>query len=606
MTQADFSSIYKTPDLPNHPEEILHGIGLSSGIAMGPAFMLDSVSPEVNEYKIIKKNLKLEIERFEKARERSYNQIAQLLSKAEITSSSNDSEEITLLLEAHLGMLYSSRFVRGVRKRIEENRLNAEAAVRYEMEDMERVFAELDDSYIASRGQDVSDVGKRLLRNLTDQKYTAIKNIPDGGILLSEEITPMDLASLPSNRIAGLMSLVGTRQGHTGIMARSMGIPAVSSTGSMPKHVHSNSYVIIDGAKGILIVNPTEETWKKYRRQKEIVEIEHDQATRQKDFPAYTKDKVEVLVQANLTHFSDMDRILKSGASGIGLVRTEFMFMGREDLPDAREQFAKLKAVVKASKKLPVTIRTMDIGGDKMAPALNKRFGIGPNPALGLRAIRLSLSAPELLEAQMEAILRAAVYGNVDILVPMVSSVDEIKQVRAVMESTLKDLRKKNVKVPSKLPKLGAMIEIPAAIFIADELAKECDFFSLGTNDLVQYTLAADRGDEAMGQFYNPVHPAILKMIKICVDACDKANIPLSVCGELAGDPTILPLFIAMGIRKIAVQPLTVPDVKKWVRTMNVGDFKQCLEQGDVTTQEGIDKLITAMSRCWDIDKVVH
>lgn len=603
MNQAAQKFDASIPDLPSYPEERLEGTRLSPGIAMGPAYLLENVSPEVSEYPISEKDVEAELKRFERARKRSYNQIAQLLTKTE-TFTSSESEEITLLLEAHLGMLYGSRLVRGVEDSIRKKLINAESAVRTEIDSMRQTFANLDDSYIANRGKDIADVGKRLLRNLSDQKYTAMRNIPEGGILLSHDITPTDLAAVPEGRVAGFMTMVGARQGHTGIMARSLGLPAISAIAHMPKHIHADSYVIVDGSEGLLIVNPKPETWHSYVQKKEKLAAKADLIRQMKDLPAQTSDQVAIRVMANLSHGHDIKKLFDCGAAGVGLVRTEFMFMGRDDLPDAEEQYDILRTVIEGAQGLPVTIRTMDIGGDKKAPGLHKKFGIGPNPALGMRAVRLSLFEPRLLETQFEAILRAAYHGPVNILIPMISSIDEINAVKKILQDTSWKLKQKGEKVPDELPPVGIMIEIPAAALMAEQFAGECDFFSIGTNDLVQYTLAADRADEAMGAYYNPAHPAVIHMIQLTIQAAKKAKIPISICGELAGDPTMLPLFVAMGFREFSAQPSLVPEIKEWIRMMDTRRLKKAVKPKNLLVQEGVYETLKNLAAT--MDKIAH
>ncbi|MEE1568526.1 MAG: phosphoenolpyruvate--protein phosphotransferase [Alphaproteobacteria bacterium] len=572
----------KTPAA--NKERTLEGLGVSSGIAIGPIHVRESGAVEVSEYCIQPKHLDSELARFSEAVKRTRRQLLKLKSKAQ-TLPEATAEELGYLLDAHLHMLEGSRLIRGVEDRISGKFLNAEAAVQAEISEIGKGFAAMEDSYLAARMEDIREVGNRLVRSLTKSPPTAFSTLPEGSIVVAEEITPADTALLDPSRVAGFTTTLGGPESHTAIMARSLMIPAVLGVPGLLSGMTSGEMMIVDGDAGILIINPSPATLEKYKRRRKELERAHKQLARLKELPAETRNGTKIDLFANIELPREIKNIKDSGAKGIGLLRSEFLFMNRDDLPGEQEQFDSLRKLVTAMKGRPVTIRTLDVGSEKLATSLGGHLMPATNPALGLRAIRLSLKIPELLSTQLAAILRAGAHGPVRILVPMISGVSEIRQVRRIMRSVAGKLKRRKVKIPDPLPPLGIMIETPGAALAAESLARLCEFFAIGTNDLTMYTLAIDRGDEQVAHLYNPIHPAVLRLIKFTTAAGGNAGIPVSVCGEIAGDPRYTALMVGLGIHELSMAPASLLKVKQRIRSLDVAAAQRLvhavMEQSD-------------------------
>ena len=572
----------KTPAA--NKERTLEGLGVSSGIAIGPIHVRESGAVEVSEYCIQPKHLDSELARFSEAVKRTRRQLLKLKSKAQ-TLPEATAEELGYLLDAHLHMLEGSRLIRGVEDRISGKFLNAEAAVQAEISEIGKGFAAMEDSYLAARMEDIREVGNRLVRSLTKSPPTAFSTLPEGSIVVAEEITPADTALLDPSRVAGFTTTLGGPESHTAIMARSLMIPAVLGVPGLLSGMTSGEMMIVDGDAGILVINPSPATLEKYKRRRKELERAHKQLARLKELPAETRSGTKIDLFANIELPREIKNIKDSGAKGIGLLRSEFLFMNRDDLPGEQEQFDSLRKLVTAMKGRPVTIRTLDVGSEKLATSLGGHLMPATNPALGLRAIRLSLKIPELLSTQLAAILRAGAHGPVRILVPMISGVSEIRQVRRIMRSVAGKLKRRKVKIPDPLPPLGIMIETPGAALAAESLARLCEFFAIGTNDLTMYTLAIDRGDEQVAHLYNPIHPAVLRLIKFTTAAGGNAGIPVSVCGEIAGDPRYTALMVGFGIHELSMAPASLLKVKQRIRSLDVAAAQRLvhavMEQSD-------------------------
>ena len=572
----------KTPAA--NKERTLEGLGVSSGIAIGPIHVRESGAVEVSEYRIQPKHLDSELARFSEAVKRTRRQLLKLKSKAQ-TLPEATAEELGYLLDAHLHMLEGSRLIRGVEDRISGKFLNAEAAVQAEISEIGKGFAAMEDSYLAARMEDIREVGNRLVRSLTKSPPTAFSTLPKGSIVVTEEITPADTALLDPSRVAGFTTTLGGPESHTAIMARSLMIPAVLGVPGLLSGMTSGEMMIVDGDAGILVINPSPATLEKYKRRRKELERAHKQLARLKELPAETRNGTKIDLFANIELPREIKNIKDSGAKGIGLLRSEFLFMNRDDLPGEQEQFDSLRKLVTAMKGRPVTIRTLDVGSEKLATSLGGHLMPATNPALGLRAIRLSLKIPELLSTQLAAILRAGAHGPVRILVPMISGVSEIRQVRRIMRSVAGKLKRRKVKIPDPLPPLGIMIETPGAALAAESLARLCEFFAIGTNDLTMYTLAIDRGDEQVAHLYNPIHPAVLRLIKFTTAAGGNAGIPVSVCGEIAGDPRYTALMVGLGIHELSMAPASLLKVKQRIRSLDVAAAQRLvhavMEQSD-------------------------
>ena len=550
-------------------ELALEGIAASPGIAIGHAHLHAPGDVQVPERQLRAGEAAGEVERFRAAVARAQQQVARLRAKGSRLPAAA-AEEIGFLLDAHVQMLSGSRLVRGVEARIAERLVNAEAAVQQETSAIARSFAAMDDAYLAARAQDVRDVGGRLLRCLTRARLRAFSDLPEGTVVLASDVTPADTALMDPGRVAAFACEAGGMEGHTAIVARSLGLPAVLGVAGLVDAAAPGDRVVVDGSAGRVVLRPTAATLAAFERRRMDFRRGERQLRRIARLPAVTRDGIAIGLQANLESPRDAEAARLHGADGVGLLRSEFMFMNREDMPGEDEQYEALARAVRALEGRPATIRTLDVGGEKLASALGPRFAPGPNPALSLRAIRLGLREPALLETQLAAILRAGAHGPVRILLPMISYLHEVQEVRAILGRVQRRLLRRGVAMADPAPPLGAMIEVPAAALAADGLARACDFFAIGTNDLTMYALAIDRADEQVAHLYNPLHPAVLRLIQFTTEAALRNRIPVSLCGEIAGDPRYTALLLGLGIRELSMAPLKIPRVKGRVRAIDL------------------------------------
>ncbi|MDH3474749.1 MAG: phosphoenolpyruvate--protein phosphotransferase [Rhodospirillales bacterium] len=542
-------------------QRVFEGLAVSPGIAIGPAHLRDSGEIQVLEYQVPAAKVAEEKKRFSTAVARAKSQLTKLQGKATVFHGAA-AEELGFLLEAHQQMLGSSRLLSGVERRIDETRSNAEAAVMGAIAEIAQSFEQMDDAYLQARAEEVREVGMRIVRTLSDQKLTDFSTLPQDSIVIAETITPADTALMDPRQIGGFATVLGGAEGHTAIMARSLGLPAVLGVGGLLQGVKTGETVIVDGSQGLVIIDPGEPLLADYQRRRKELEREVRSLARLRDVTAETRDGERIALQANLELPREVAQAVAAGAEGVGLLRTEFLYMNRDDLPSEQEQYAALTEIVRGMNGRSVTVRTLDVGGEKLASALGSTLGGAVNPALGLRAIRLSLRERKLLETQLAAILRAGAHGPVRILLPLITAVSEVREVRKTLNTVVRRLKRRKVPLPDPLPPLGVMIEVPGAALAADSLAQMADFFAIGTNDLTMYTLAIDRGDEQVAHLYNPLHPAVLRLIQFSIEAALRARIPVSVCGEMAGDPRYTALFLGLGVRELSMSSLSLPRVK--------------------------------------------
>ncbi len=550
-------------------EIVFTGIAVGAGVAIGTVYRHDSRAVvQVRERRIPATKVRSEQHRVLEAAAEAVGRMEALQGKARRMSGAAG-EELGYILEAYQQMLGGSRLVRGVQRRIAQERINAEAAVMKEIGLMAEAFASMDDPYLAARMADIREVGRRLVESLGKEVDGDFDDLPPHAVIVADELSPADTALLDPRRIAGLVTILGGVESHTAIVARSLGLPAVVAAASdLLGHARNGSTIIVDGSAGAVVIDPTPPTLARYRRKRAGYIKSQQSLKKLKSVRAVTRDGFRIGLQANIELPADVDSALAAGAEGVGLLRSEFMFMNRSDLPGEEEQFAELSKVVKQMNGRPVTVRTLDVGADK----LGEIFGMkpGPNPALGLRAIRFSLSRRKLMLVQLSAILRASAFGPVRILLPMVCIVDEVRQVRRMLTRLSAQLKRRGVKIADPLPPLGVMIEIPGAALAADALAAEADFFAIGTNDLTQYTLAIDRSDEQVAYLYNPLHPAVLRLIQFSAEAALAARIPVSVCGEMAGDERMTPILLGFGITELSMSSTSLLRVKKRILELDL------------------------------------
>ncbi len=548
---------------------VLNGLGVSSGIAVGPAYVIRAGVEQVPEYDVPADRVARERRRFADAVADTRRRLETLKDRtARLPESA--AEEIGYLLDAYQQMLTDSRLVRGVDHRIAKQRINAEAAVQAEMRVIADAFEAMDDPYLAARVQEIREVGNRLVRTLTKTPYHAIAALPKGTVVIADELSPADTALMDPERVAGLATVLGGAEGHMAIMARSLGLPAVVATPGLIEAAQSGDLVIVDGGAGRVILDPGPGSVEDYRRRRAALRAEDRQLRRLRRLPAETRDGTAIKLQANLELPRDIDLAVRAGAEGVGLLRTEVLFMNRNQPPAEDEQYEALRDIVLGMNGEPVTIRTLDIGGEKLTYSLGQQVGHGVNPALGLRAIRLSLKRPPLLEAQLAAILRAGAHGPVRILLPMITTPGEVARVRTILGKVYRRLRRRRVPMAAEPPPLGVMIEVPGAALAADSLAAVSDFFAIGTNDLTMYTLAIDRADDQVAYLYNPLHPAVLRLIRYATESALRARIPISVCGEMAGAARYTALLLGLGVRELSMGPTALPRVKRRIRGLDL------------------------------------
>jgi phosphoenolpyruvate-protein phosphotransferase (PTS system enzyme I) len=550
-------------------EQRLPGLAVSPGIAIGPAHIVESGDLPVAENHLPPSEIEAERHRFAEAVAVSLKQLRKVKEKAAGLPSSA-AEEVGYLLDAHLAMLSNSRLVRGADERISRTRINAERAVQIEIDEIAESFAAMRDPYLAARIEDIRVVGTRLIRNLIKKPYVAYSALPEGAVILAEELTPADTALIDPERVAGFAAVSGGAESHTAIVARALGLPAVLAVAGLLDRARAGAMAVIDGISGCVIIDPSAETIRAYEARRDAVARERRGLARLRRLPAITRDGVEITLEGNLELPIELQQALANGAMGLGLVRSEFLYMNRDDLPSEDEQYAVFSALVRGMDGKPVTVRTFDLGGEKIARSLSGHNVEPANPALGLRAIRLSLQDRRLLDPQLAAMLRAASEGPLRILLPMISTASEIRRVREAVDQVARRLRRRGVRLPKTLPPLGAMIEVPGAALAADALAAEADFFAIGTNDLIQYTLAIDRSDEQVAHLYNPLHPAVLRLIQFAVEAALRRGMPISVCGEMAGEPRFTALLLGLGLRNLSMAPRNIPRVKQRIRGLDM------------------------------------
>jgi phosphotransferase system enzyme I (PtsI) len=550
-------------------EQHFEGIGVAAGIAIGPAYVRESGAVDVPERRIPKKQIAKEQKRLNEAVRLARRQIRRLQSRLAAKTDAA-AEELGFLLEAYLHMLKDSRLVRGALQRIAEKQVNAEAAVKAEVTDIAKVFKTMDDTYIAARIDDIREVGNRLLRNLTKAPVKPFSAAPGGSIIVAGQLTPADTAQLDPARVKGAATMIGSAEGHAAIMARALGLPTVLGAAGLMDGIQTGDIIIVDGLTGRVIVNPAQKTKTAFERRRNEHQKEMRRLDRIRNLPAVTRDGSEVTLHANVELPIEMRMVIQAGAQGIGLLRSEFMFMNRDDVPSEDEQVEQLKSVIKVMGKNPVTIRTLDVGAEKPVAALLNGIEEGAVSNLGLRGIRLSLAQPDVLETQLRAILRAANSGFVRILLPMVSTVGEIRRGREILKKAAAKLKRRGIPLPDPLPPMGVMIEVPGAALAADALAQASDFFALGSNDLTMYTLATDRDNEHVAHLFDPLHPGVLRLIQFAAGAALRARIPISICGEMAGDPRYSALLLGLGIRELSMAPSNIPRVKQRIREMDL------------------------------------
>ncbi|MDP3386431.1 MAG: phosphoenolpyruvate--protein phosphotransferase [Eubacteriales bacterium] len=550
----------------------MQGIAASPGIAIGKVYLFKKEILEIDFRPIEENQIHREIARFEEAKHKTREQLEAIQKKL----ADNMSDEEVDIFSAHLLMVSDPTLSYSVERYIMVNRLNAEAALEKSINEIWEMFQGLDDEYLKERATDIKDVGTSMLYNLAGKEMASLSRLDSEVIVVSPDLTPSDTARMDSDKVLGFVTDAGGRTSHTAIMARSLEIPAVVGVRNATYLLKGGETAIVDGSSGIVYFNPTDEQLDYYYLLKESYSHNKHMLQELRNLPAITTDGRRVEMVANIGVPKDVKVALKNGAEGIGLFRTEFLFMDRATFPSEDEQFKAYKMVVEQMAGRPVIFRTLDVGGDKNLGYMD--FPRELNPFLGWRAIRIGLDRPDILKTQLRAILRTSHYGCLRIMYPMIISVEEIRKANWILNEAKDELRKNNIPFNNNI-QVGIMVETPAAALIADRLIEEVDFFSIGTNDLTQYTLAVDRGNETIAHLYQPMHPAVLKLIKMVIDASHKAGKWTGICGELAGEETAAVVLLGMGLDEFSMSAGSIPIIKKQIRIVSYEDAKNIADR---------------------------
>ncbi len=568
------------------PEKRLRGIGVSTGIAIGPARTFNHRSLDIHPEPI--SDTAAELARYDEAVAHVREELLGL--KAQTAKDIGERE--ASIFDAHLAILDDPALRPEVERNLELERLNVEYIVQEIIAGYARLLEQLDDPSFRERSTDLVDVGRRIQARLLGEKHHALDHLDSPCVVVAHELAPSETAALDKAHTLGLATDAGGPTSHMAIIARAFDIPCVVGLRHLEAQVNDGDTLIVDAARGYVIIQPSKATLTRYEAEKKNIDeirLALEKATG--EGCCTTQDGTDIPTYANIELLAETQMTRKAHAQGIGLYRTEFLFMDRDDLPTEEEQYGEYRKIMEAVGSLPVTVRTLDVGGDKDLPLLTADHET--NPQLGWRSIRLCLDRPDIFKAQLRALLRAGVHGDLRIMFPMITSVEQFLEARKMVDEVADDLRGRNVPHNPKVP-VGTMIEVPGAVAIADHLAKHCDFLSIGTNDLIQYCLAVDRANERTAHLYQPTHPAVLRMIKQTLDAANEAKIPCNICGEMAGDPALTELLLGMGIRALSMSSSSLPAVRAEIINTHISTAKRFAKKVmELATYPEIRDLIT-------------
>lgn len=540
--------------------EKISGIAASAGIAIAKAFVLQN--PELTIEKKSIEDSSQEIERFQSALEKSKEELTVIKDKA----NEELGEDKAAIFAAHLLVLSDPELVDAVKQKIESEKVNAESAMNDVSSMFIDMFEQMDNEYMKERAADIRDVSKRVLAHLLDVQFATPASISEEVVILAEDLTPSDTAQLNRKFVKGFATDIGGRTSHSAIMSRSMEIPAVVGTKTITEKVENGVMIIIDGLDGQVIVDPSQDEIAAYQEKQQQYQQQKEEWAKLVNEKTLSVDNVQVELAANIGTPADVKGVLENGAEGVGLYRTEFLYMGRDQLPTEEEQYKAYKEVLEKMEGKPVVIRTLDIGGDKELPYLNLPKEL--NPFLGFRAIRLCLEEQDIFRTQLRALLRASTFGNLKIMFPMIATLEEFRSAKSILIDEKEKLVKEGTEVSENI-EVGIMVEIPSTAVMADTFAKEVDFFSIGTNDLIQYTMAADRMNEQVSYLYQPYSPAILRLVKMVIDAAHKEGKWTGMCGEMAGDPIAIPILLGLGLDEFSMSATSVLPARSQIKGLS-------------------------------------
>ena len=567
---------------------MITGIPASPGIVFGKALVLKEEKIVLDTQKISEDQVEAEVARFYAGREAAVEQLNSIHQRA----LKSLGEEKAAIFEGHLMILEDEELEEEIIDYLRSNKVNASVAASKIIDQQVEMLSEIDDEYLKERAGDIRDIGNRLIKNILGMHIVDLGDITEESILVAYDLTPSETAQLNLEKVLGFITDIGGRTSHTSIMARSLELPAIVGTNDVTARVNTGDYLILDAVNNRVYVNPTQAEVDELKTLEAKLAEEKAELAKLKDLPAVTLDGHKVDVVANIGTIRDCEGAHRNGAEGVGLYRTEFLFMDRDQLPSEEEQFIAYKEVVEAMEGRLVVLRTMDIGGDKELPYLNLPKEM--NPFLGWRAIRIALDRREILRAQLRAVLRASAFGKLAVMFPMIISVEEIRELKSVLETLKAELRAEGKAFDENI-QVGVMVETPSAAVNAKFLAKEVDFFSIGTNDLTQYTLAVDRGNELISHLYNPMSPSVLGLIKQVIDASHAEGKWTGMCGELAGDERATLLLLGMGLDEFSMSAISVPRIKKLIRHVNYQEVKALADEAlQKPTAAEIEQLIQA------------
>jgi phosphotransferase system enzyme I (PtsI) len=552
--------------------KFIQGIGASPGIIVGKAYLVERSKVRLPQKGIHPDQVEEEVKRFLKAIQESRNQLMEIKEKI----LDLEVRRHSFILDVHLMILDDQMLIQDTVDTIRKKKVNAEWALDLTLEKLDTAFEAIEDEYLRERRSDLHYVSTRIFRTLLGKKHDDITKIKGKVIVVAHDLSPADTLQMNLKHVAGFITDIGGKVSHTAILARSLGIPAVVGLEVATSLINGGDLLIIDGETGEIVINATEEVSQAFVERKRRTKSLEREVLKYASLPAETRDGVRVRLQANIEMVEEVPSAKMHGAEGIGLYRTEILYLNRKDLPTEEEHYQTYRRLVESVYPATATIRTLDIGGDKFLPDYSKNNEM--NPAMGLRAIRFSLKETEIFKTQLRGILRASVHGKLRILFPMISGVEEIRQAKAILEEVKRGLVKAKIPFDRGI-KTGAMIEIPSASDIADILAKEVDFFSIGTNDLIQYALAVDRINEHVSYLYEPLHPAVLRIIRWVVQSGHQAGIPVAICGEMAAEPAYAIILLGLGLDEFSMNPVSIPKVKKMLRMSMFEETRSLVEK---------------------------